>query len=128
MKIFMDGILRHWATAIFAAAAMMFGSAAIAQEPGQTAPAPQQSSADFSDEKVAAFVDAQSRVVEVSQKLNERLQNITDPEEVRKAQQSAHKEMVIAVETSGLTVEEYNNMAQAAQNDPELAKRIQGTQ
>jgi hypothetical protein len=40
-------------------------------------------------------------------------------------QEAAQQQMQAAVEEAGLTIEEYNQIAQAAQNDPEIDQALQ---
>lgn len=116
-----------------AALAIAFGAAgvAVAQQGGAQGGAQgsmQQQQApdiDVSEEQINNFVTAQERVAEIGEKWSPRMENAESSEEANKARQSAQKEMVIAVKNSGLSVQEYNLIARAAQSDPELRKRIE---
>lgn len=116
---------------IAVAVAMGASGAALAQGgagAGGGATAPQQQAApdiDVSDDQVAAFAEAQTRVAEIGQKWTPRMQEAESKEAVQKARQSAQQEMVIAVENAGLSVQEYNKIARAAQADEDLRGRIQ---
>lgn len=118
-------------TAGAAALALGFSASSFAQGAGQTqqqAPQQQQQQApsiDVSDDQAAAFAEAQGRVAEIGQKWTPRMQAAESSEDIQKARESAQKEMVIAVENTGLSVQEYNQIAQAAQADPELRERIE---
>ena len=118
------------------AVAMGTSGAALAQGGagaggGAAGAAPQQQAApdiDVSDDQVSAFAEAQTRVAEIGQKWTPRMQEAESKEAVQKARQSAQQEMVIAVENAGLSVQEYNKIARAAQADEELRGRIQSEQ
>ncbi len=128
------------ATSTALALSLGLSGAAVAQgggaAPGQQAPGGQQGQPpaaqgqqqapdiDVSDEQIEQFAEAQARVAEIGQKWTPRLQEAESREDVQEARQSAQKEMMIAVENSGLSVQEYNQIAQAAQADPELRERI----
>lgn len=113
-----------------AAAALGFGAPALAQDPGTGVPPPpaqQQAPANLDDEQLETFAKAQERVVEIGQKWNDQIQEQggASAEDIQKARESAHKEMVIAVESVGMSVDDYNRIAMAVQGDPELQKRVQ---
>lgn len=116
-------------------AAMASGSA-LAQGAGMQAPSgdtalpptdampPAESAAPLSDEQVAAFAEAQSRVIEIREKWDERLAEADSENEVMEGKASANEEMEIAVKNTGLSVAEYNEIAIAAQRDGTLRERI----
>lgn len=83
-----------------------------------------QQSADLSDEKIEAFVDARESVVEISRQWEDRLNNADTQEEINSLQQQAQEEMVAAVRDEGLTVQEYNMIVDAMQTDPDLQERV----
>lgn len=135
-------------TALFSAALLSVGmisapamaqqdSATAQQDPAATeqdsatqqAPAttqqPQVSSEDFSDEQLQKFADTSQEIAMISQDYTERLQNAKDQTEQQEIRMEANDEMVSTVEDSGMTVEEFNAIGQAIQQDPELMQRVQ---
>ncbi|MBS3800053.1 MAG: DUF4168 domain-containing protein [Thioalkalivibrio sp.] len=80
---------------------------------------------DLSEEQIDTFVSAFVAVQEVRNDFSERLQEAEGESEAQSMQQEAQDEMVQAVEDSGMTVEEYNEVAMALQNDPELMQEVQ---
>jgi predicted ATPase with chaperone activity len=114
--------------AVCASAALYLSVPALAQQepPAPQAPAAAQASAQVSDTQIEAFAKAQERVVEIGNKWNTQLQQQGEasPEAINSARESAHKEMVIAVEALGMSVDEYNRIAIAMQNDPDLQQRV----
>ena len=112
-----------------AAAALGFAAPLFAQDPGTGVPPPpaQQTAAELSEEQIQTFAKAQERVVEIGQKWNQQVQNQGEatPEDIQKARESAHQEMVLAVESIGMSVDDYNRIAMAVQGDAALQKRVQ---
>ncbi|OOC48273.1 DUF4168 domain-containing protein [Thioalkalivibrio versutus] len=80
---------------------------------------------DLSEEDIDTFVSAFVAVQEVREDFADRLQSAEDETEAQSMQQEAQDEMVNAVEDSGMSVEEYNEVAMALQNDPELMQEVQ---
>jgi len=103
-------------------------SAAMAQAPQQQAPARDpaqgamptqpQPAANVSDDQLRKFVSAAQKVAMISQEYTPRLNAATDAA----SQQQVHKE-VDAVHREGLTVDEFNGIGQAVEQNPNLAQR-----
>jgi Domain of unknown function (DUF4168) len=109
-----------------AAAMLLLGSPhAIAQGQPQGQPQAQpMTPPDFSQQQIEAFVDAATEVQRVQTDLDTKAQAAQNPEEVAKLQQQAQQDASQAVEASGLTVDEYAAIAQAANQDPDLYAQI----
>lgn len=115
------------------AVALGASGAAVAQQSGAQGGAQggmqqQAPDIDVSEEQVESFAEAQARVAKIGEKWTPRMQEAESSEEVQKARKQAQQEMVIAVENAGLSVQEYNQIARAAQADEELRKKIQDAQ
>ena len=80
---------------------------------------------EVSDAQLEKFSEAQSDVREVRKDWQDKLQNAESQEKAMQNRQKATQEMVEAVRDSGLSVDEYNGIAKAAQSNPEFAKRVQ---
>jgi hypothetical protein len=115
------------ATLLCAAAVVLAPSAALAQSGGSHQSSPSQTSAsgEISDQVVETFAEARSEVLEISKQWTEKLQQADSAEEQERMRQQAQQEMVTAVQSSGMSVEEYNQVARAMQDDPALEKRIE---
>jgi hypothetical protein len=88
------------------------------EAPAATAPA-------VDDSKLESFAVAFIEVTKVTQSYKPQIDAASTPEDQQRLQQEAGKRMVEAVnESDGITVDEYNQIIQAAQTDPELAQRI----
>lgn len=115
------GKLKTLALMITAAAALGMGPAAQAQDSG--------SAGTFADEvdeqQLEAFVVARADVQEIQQDYTSRLQSAENDQDAAELQAEAQEKMVSAVEDAGLSVQEFNRIAEAAQNDPEVQEKIQ---
>jgi hypothetical protein len=79
---------------------------------------------DFSQEQIEAFAGAAIEVQRVKTELDAQAAEAGNPDEVARLQQQAQAEASQAVEGSGLTVDEYTAIAQAATADPSLYAMI----
>lgn len=117
-------------------AAMISGAAAapaFAQDPAQQQqqqqdPAMQQQPAapdpeSITDDQVGSFVAATENINGVIEEYQPQVEE-ADEEQAMQLQQEAQEQMVVVVEETGLTVDEYNGIAAAAQSDEGLAERI----
>jgi len=97
-------------------------------DPEGTAPPPQAGAdatqVDVSDDQLRQFVDAASEVQSVQEQYAAEIQSTQEAEEAQSLRQEAQEKMVQAVEDSGLSVSEYNLIAQRLQQDPSLANRL----
>lgn len=116
-------------TAFLAAAMMTTGivsAPVMAQETADSGTQAQAPAQNFSDEQLQQFADASQDIAQISQDYTEQLQNASDEGEQQKIRQQANDEMVQAVKGSGMTVEQFNSIGQAIQQDPQLMQRVQG--
>lgn len=120
-------------TALFAASLLtagMLSAPAMAQESSDNAAQQQTQQAaptaqDFSDKQLQQFADASQDIAGISQKYTKRLQGAEDQAKQQEIRQEANEKMVAVVEDSGLSVETFNAIGQAVQQDPELMKKVQ---
>ena len=98
---------------------------AAPQPPAETqAPA---AGAQTDDTKLKSFAVAFIEVAKVSQSYQPQISAAGTPEDQQRLRKEAGEKMVEAVdEADGITLDEYNTIIQAAQTDPELARRING--
>jgi hypothetical protein len=104
------------------AAVMFLGaglSAAHAQEQQQPA-MPQQ----LTQGQIESFAEAALDVQQVHQDLNAQMQSAQDTQEVERLQEQARQNAQRAIEDNGLSVDEYNGILQAANQDPQLYAMI----
>jgi hypothetical protein len=81
--------------------------------------------AAVSDQKVEAFAVAYLQVDKVRQEYSAKIGATQDTAAKQQLQTEASKQMVQAVEASPISLDEYNSILTAAQNDPALVKRVQ---
>ncbi|KFF47644.1 hypothetical protein GY26_19130 [Gammaproteobacteria bacterium MFB021] len=116
-------------TAFLAAAMMTTGLASapvMAQDTADSAAKTQAPAKNFSDAQLQHFADASQQIASISQDYTEQLQNASDEGQQQKIRQQANDEMVEAVKDNEMSVEQFNAIGQAIQQDPQLMQRVQG--
>ncbi|MCC5791599.1 MAG: DUF4168 domain-containing protein [Legionellaceae bacterium] len=98
---------------------------ATADTPQATTNASQAGNAQIEDADLKKFVLASKAISQIQQKYQTEMQGETDQQKAQSLQQQAHTDMTKAIIDNGLTLEEYNKLAQTIQQDPELVKKIQ---
>ncbi len=91
------------------------------QPQGQRPAAPQ---VELSEKKISKFSDAYAKISTIRQDYTDRMRNAEDQSKARELQQQAQSEMMAAVKETGLSVQDYNRIAQAIQRNPELRNRV----
>lgn len=91
-------------------------------------PAQQQQMPEVSEQQLELYVQAATKITEIRQSFQEKMSSADDAEQAQSLQQEASEEMVGAVESIGLSVEEYNQIAYALQSDPALRERVEEMQ
>jgi hypothetical protein len=112
-------------------AALLSVSAGISYaDPEGAAPPPQSQpeAVEVSDEQLRQFVDAATEVQSVQEEYAAEIQSTQEADEAQSLRQEAQEKMVEAVEGAGLSVSEYNLIAQRLQEDPSLANRLNDIQ
>lgn len=107
-------------------------SSALAQEEtqanAQTAPQAAPQTIEITEAAVDKFIEVLQDVESIRGKYVERLQDAEDQQTAMEIQQEAQEKMVEKVQSSGMTVQQFNLIAQAAQQDPNIQKRIKDAQ
>ncbi|QIB52763.1 MULTISPECIES: DUF4168 domain-containing protein [Pseudomonas] len=93
----------------------------------QGAPAGQMGGAqtEISEEDLQKFAEADSAVGEIRDDFSQRLSQAENQEEAQSLQMEAQEKMVEAVQSEGLEIPKYNEIATRMQSDPELQQRVQ---
>ncbi|QIB65683.1 DUF4168 domain-containing protein [Kineobactrum salinum] len=94
----------------------------------QDAPPPQTEQIEVTDSKLALYVQAATKITELRDQFQQKMAEADSPEQAQSLQEEASTEMIGAVESFGMTVEEYNQIAYALQSDPELRERLEKLQ
>ena len=77
-----------------------------------------------SDDDLKSFVLAAIKIQRITESCAERLDSSQDPAEQREIKESAVSEMVEAVENEGISVDQYQKIAQYAHSDETIAERL----
>jgi hypothetical protein len=80
--------------------------------------------AELSQGQIDNFAGAALDVQQVEQDFNAEVQAAQDAEEMERLHQHAQQQAQQAIEDNGLSVDEYNAIAQAAHQDPQLYAMI----
>jgi len=119
--------MKPWITTA-CSAALLAVSTAVAPVMAQQAapPAPtQQAPVNYSDAQLEKFVNASKKVAVISQEYTPKLQSATDEGTRQEVYREADEKMVDVVRDEGMTVEEFNGINQAIQQDQALMNRVQ---
>ena len=106
-----------WVLSILLAGILTLGTGLSVQAQDVKAP-------EFDQGQIKSFASAAREVHQIRSKWQSRLQEPGNADKVQELQSQDSAEMRSAVEEKGLTVETYNAIATAAQQNPELAERI----
>ena len=114
--------------AFFAAAllaASLSPAAALAQAaPAAQPPAQAQPAIQPSDAQLQKFASASQKVAMVADEYRPKLQAAKDDAAREKVYREADEKMVRMVNADGLTVDEFNGIGQAVDQDPQLRQRV----
>ena len=118
--------MNKWITTACSAALLAMGAAAAPSMAQQAqAPAAQQAPVNYSDAQLEKFVSASKKVAVISQEYTPKLQSSTDEATRQEVYREADQKMVDVVRKEGMSVEEFNGINQAIQQDPALMERVQ---
>ncbi|TEA79511.1 DUF4168 domain-containing protein [Allopusillimonas ginsengisoli] len=108
-------------------AAGLVSGAAMAQQSAAPAAAPQAAApaANYSDVQLKQFVNASQKVAMISQEYTPKLEAAKDDAGKKQVFEEADAKMVDAVHKEGMTVDQFNGINQALQQDPKLVERVQ---
>jgi hypothetical protein len=122
-------LLAALAVAVVLAPAAARADEAAAPAQGEHAvPEQQVEVLEVSDEKLEQFLAAAINVQDVQREYVAEIQATEDPAEAETLREAAQEEMVTAVEDSGLSVLEFNLIAQRLQTDASLVQRLDDLQ
>lgn len=120
-------VTRRIVPAALVALALGTAGTAVAQQQGAQGQsggfAPQQQGGEVTDKKLGQFMVAMASVQDVQEEYAGQIQSTSDGEKAQELRQEAQNKMISAVESSGLTVPQYNMIAERMRTDPELAER-----
>lgn len=85
----------------------------------------QQQAAPISEDQLKSYAVAAAEVQRISAKVQPRIQAAGTEAQKRQIQQQALDQMAQAVRKEGMSVQEYNEITQQVQTDPQLSQRVQ---
>lgn len=97
---------------------------AAQEQPAQGAQSQQQSQ-NFSDDQLQNFASASQEIAGISQDYTKQLQGAGDADAQQSIREEANQKMVQAVQDNDLEVEQFNQIGQAVQNDPQMMQKVQ---
>lgn len=118
--------MRRFSVAVSAFALFFFAFAlapdSFAQEPPPQPPAPE---VDLDEEDIQQVAEAYVAIEEVRQQYEAEFQQMDDPEAAQELQMEMQEEINAVIEDmEGMTLEEYDQAVQAAQQDEELRNQL----
>lgn len=114
--------IRRSLPAMLVAATLALGTAGAAH--AQTTQEGAEPRTDWSEQELQSFASAAVGVDEVFARWREDIAEAETAEEANEMQQQASEEAAGVVQDEGLSIEEYNEINQAIQADPELYEQV----
>jgi hypothetical protein len=114
-------------TRIFALAALVLATLWAPATLAQTASPPASagsSQRDYTDNDLKSFAEALVQVSRINDTYLPIYHAAKSPEEQKAVEEKASREMVLAVEGAGMTVDQYHEILARARTSPEVANRI----
>jgi hypothetical protein len=78
-----------------------------------------------SDKEATSFANAFNAVREIQKQYSQEVQGVQDESQIKELQQKYTDMMIKQVEDNGLSVDRYNEIAQAMQRDKNLQQKIE---
>jgi len=113
------------ATITFAVLGASWTPIASAQAPDAPAIEPQQQASSYSDAELKSFALAAINVVRIRNLYLPQLESAQTPEQEQEVRKAATDEMVQAIESEGVTVDQYTEISKQVRESSEIAKRVQ---
>lgn len=113
---------------IFSASLLGAAPLAVAENAAQTyqqPPTQQPAASNISNSQLEAYANAAQEVITIKQDLSEEMSGVDSQDKALKLQTEAQEKMVKAVESSGMSVDEYNRIATLIRTDPQMRERVQ---
>jgi len=85
---------------------------------------PSQQAADFSDAELKKFAAARTDVNDIRGEYSEALGNVEDPDKAQELQNKYTQKMISAIEEKGLSVQNYNAITKAVQENAGLREKV----
>lgn len=116
-----------WLAAVSAATLLTLTFPVTAQQaPDAPPPAAGEAAPMPDDATLEKFSVAFAEVLNLQQDFARQLEGVESDEQAREMQQQVQQDMVEAVEESGMSVEEYNDVAIQLDQNPQLREKVMG--
>lgn len=110
--------------AALASAGLAFG--AVMAMPAAAQQSETQQQASFSDEKLRSFATAAVKLSQIRSEYQAQMGNAENDQQRQQLTQQTNQKMAQAVQqTDGISVEEYNQIAQASRSNPAVAEKVE---
>lgn len=116
--------MNYIATAAVALMTLFIAENAIAQTAQDNMPAYQATTESYDDKKLLQFAIALDGIAKLRKEYEDKFTSVENTEEAQALQEQAQYEMLNVIEAAGLTAKEYTTIAQQAQQDEELRRKI----
>lgn len=90
------------------------------QQPAQSPPAAQQSQVEVGDQEVRKFAEIYVEIEKTRSELAREMANAETQEQAQDVEVRMQDEMIATIQDSGWSVDQYNQVANAINNDPQL--------
>ncbi len=117
--------IKQFAIALFCLMTFGLGAQLASAQGAEQAQPGAMAEHEVSDSHLALYIQAATRVEEIRQDVQQQMGQAESTEQAQAMQEEAMQEMVNAVQSFGMTVDEYNQIAAAVQQSPELQQRLQ---
>ncbi len=94
------------------------------QQQGQEGYGGQQQPTSFKQEDLKKFAEVEKDITKIRKEYSNELDDVDDPTKARKIQDKYTKKMINAIKKKGLSVSKYNKISRAAQDNPEIRKKL----
>lgn len=127
--------MKNWISTLVLGSALALSSHAFAEQapsgaqgqagsPQNTMGQEQAVETNFDDAELKTFVDIQKDIGEVRNEYAQKIQAVEDEEESQALQEEARDSLIEVVESADLSVEKYNQIAQAYQASPDVREKV----
>ncbi|MCG5537635.1 DUF4168 domain-containing protein [Halorhodospira sp. 9622] len=81
----------------------------------------------FSENEIERFVDSYLGIIDVMERYTPMIEEAESHSEVQQLRAQSEQEMARVLEANGLSPEDYSEMAQAMEGDPEFQRQVKST-
>lgn len=119
--------MKNWISTLVLGGALALSGHAFAEQAGNPQggmPQQQAVETNFDDKELKTFVEVQKDIGKVRNEYAQKIQGVEDQEKAQALQEEARDSLIEVVEEADLSVEKYNQIAQAYQASPEVREKV----